>query len=467
VTLDPYRTLGLEPGASSAEVKRAYRRLAKAFHPDSAGESALPRFLAIHEAYEAIRTGRPMGATRAGVRPSDRPGPGAAAEPWRADPARAKAARERARTGRARPGSDAGAAGAGAASRGSPSRGGASQGGSGTAGTRGRRGGTRKATLGSTSYDEARDPADASWSGASWYGPTTGEYWIINPREYADPRKHGPDYQSRARRMAADPSVSGTIEDEPPFVSTPIDESEEEVDHGPGWTGAGSSNRPDAGNQQAFETRAAAADPSRGRTRAQRAARGAPAGQAAHATEPAWDAARIRDARRRQGRYAGSDAAGGLEAPAGAGPAGLGDVAGDALGGVGDDQVRRLGTALVAWPPIGIAAAAAIGDVTGCSSFSAACGDVDTLLPWLAQAGILGLLLLLPALARLLAGGTMAVLIALVPVTAFLVVVGGAGEPEAGFALAFLLGIAWILGVAGSIIAIGRRRDHGAHRSSV
>jgi hypothetical protein len=29
---------------------------------------------------------------------------------------------------------------------------------------------------------------------------TTGTYWTINPREYADPRKHGPEYQERARR---------------------------------------------------------------------------------------------------------------------------------------------------------------------------------------------------------------------------------------------------------------------------
>ena len=54
--------------------------------------------------------------------------------------------------------------------------------------------------------------------------------------------------------------------------------------------------------------------------------------------------------------------------------------------------------------------------------------------------------------------GPSAVLIALVPVTAFLLVVGGAGAPQAGFALAFLLGIAWLLGVAGSIIAASRRR---------
>jgi len=41
MTGDPYRTLGLTPGASAAEIKRAYRALAKANHPDSAGERAL------------------------------------------------------------------------------------------------------------------------------------------------------------------------------------------------------------------------------------------------------------------------------------------------------------------------------------------------------------------------------------------------------------------------------------------
>ena len=51
---DPYRTLGLERGASLDEVKRAYRRLAKANHPDAAGEAALPRFLAIQAAYDQI-----------------------------------------------------------------------------------------------------------------------------------------------------------------------------------------------------------------------------------------------------------------------------------------------------------------------------------------------------------------------------------------------------------------------------
>jgi molecular chaperone DnaJ len=44
---DPYRILGLGRDASLDQVKRAYRRLAKANHPDTAGEAAVPRFLAI------------------------------------------------------------------------------------------------------------------------------------------------------------------------------------------------------------------------------------------------------------------------------------------------------------------------------------------------------------------------------------------------------------------------------------
>ncbi|MBA2757526.1 MAG: J domain-containing protein, partial [Chloroflexi bacterium] len=51
---DPYRTLGLARSATLAEVKRAYRRLAKANHPDAVGGGALPRFLAIQSAYDQL-----------------------------------------------------------------------------------------------------------------------------------------------------------------------------------------------------------------------------------------------------------------------------------------------------------------------------------------------------------------------------------------------------------------------------
>jgi hypothetical protein len=121
------------------------------------------------------------------------------------------------------------------------------------------------------------------------------------------------------------------------------------------------------------------------------------------------------------------------------------------MGGPTDDPIRRLGIALLAWPPIGLATAAVIGDVTGCNVYSAECGGTEPLLPWLAQAVILGLLLLLPPVARILAGGAIGVLVGLVPLTAFLVAVGGSGAPQAGFALAFFLGLAWLLGVAWAV----------------
>src|SRR5437879_8123903 len=68
----------------------------------------------------------------------------------------------------------------------------------------GRRRPPNRATPGSTSYDAADDePFEPGWTGATWYGASSGTYWTINPKEYADPRKHGPEYQRRARRSAS------------------------------------------------------------------------------------------------------------------------------------------------------------------------------------------------------------------------------------------------------------------------
>src|SRR3954451_1732856 len=78
---DPHRTLGLRRDASPAEIKAAYRRLAKAFHPDAAGDAAIPRFLAIQAAYEQLT----------GISPTSDRG---ARESWRADPGRARATRD-------------------------------------------------------------------------------------------------------------------------------------------------------------------------------------------------------------------------------------------------------------------------------------------------------------------------------------------------------------------------------------
>ena len=53
---DPYEVLGIEPGATLDEVKRAYRGLAKALHPDAhpGDEAAANRFREVTEAYDLL-----------------------------------------------------------------------------------------------------------------------------------------------------------------------------------------------------------------------------------------------------------------------------------------------------------------------------------------------------------------------------------------------------------------------------
>ncbi len=204
---DPYRVLGLAPGAQLADVKRAYRLLAKRHHPD-AGKGSVARFLEIQAAYEVLvrrdgtdgeRAGtartaarrpaqaspRTAGARRSGgERPGDPAGPPPPGTEW--------ARRPRDADGRPFPGAG------GRPSAGTGGRSAAGAGGPGGTGERSRRGrAARKATLGSTTYDEAGDAGEPTWEGADWYGPASGTYWTVNPKEYADPRKHGPEYTAR------------------------------------------------------------------------------------------------------------------------------------------------------------------------------------------------------------------------------------------------------------------------------
>jgi len=49
-TLDPYKVLGVEAGASEKEIKKAHRRLVLKHHPDRAkGAETEVRFIAIQE----------------------------------------------------------------------------------------------------------------------------------------------------------------------------------------------------------------------------------------------------------------------------------------------------------------------------------------------------------------------------------------------------------------------------------
>ena len=393
---DPHRVLGLDPGATPAEIKRAYRVLAKAYHPDSAGEAALARFLAIQAAYEQLASaeGRPAGRSRAGARP---------AEPWRADPARASEARGGARaSGPDRP--TGARAKAGSASGGPKTS---------TGGTRRRS--TKKATFGSTTYDEAHAPVDPAWQGASWYGPSSGEYWTVNPREYADPRKHGPEYQARAATRATQAQARSD--------RAPTAGAEEAV--------AAAATGRAAGSGRAAAARAAAA-------RAETSARARTAGS-------------VRQAADGPARTAGP-----------AGPATSTNLGfGAAIARLESPPLRRAILALAAWPPLGIAAAALIGEITGCAAFSAACTSTAALYPWLAQFAILLALALLPAIARLLAGGTAAVALLAFPVAAALSASGASYDRAYGPAsLIGILTVVWLAGVVS--MAVRRHRSRPA-----
>lgn len=56
---DPYRILGLAPGADAAEIKAAYRKLAKQHHPDAQAKTASPseqaRFQEVTAAYNLLK----------------------------------------------------------------------------------------------------------------------------------------------------------------------------------------------------------------------------------------------------------------------------------------------------------------------------------------------------------------------------------------------------------------------------
>ncbi len=327
---DPYRTLGLTRGATLAEVKQAYRRLAKANHPDAAGEAALPRFLAIQAAYDEIA------GPGASGRATGRPGRAGSPPPWGADPDRADATHRAygGRSRRTRSGGTRRPTGNATGGANGDTSGDASGAGPGTSSPPGPDRPNRppnKATLGSTSYDGTEgEPFEPDWGGASWYGTTSGTYWTLNPKEYADPRKHGPEYQARARRAAA--------------AAREEDAAAETGTSGP---------RPDP------DTPPTEADPP------------------THTTSSWWDAT--------AGPAADVPFADDPDPPGPAEPAQDRAVRG---------LVGRVGLAVLGWIPIAIAIGWIAGEVSGCGRFAATCDPGQETLVWIAQLVALAILVI-------------------------------------------------------------------------
>jgi curved DNA-binding protein CbpA len=80
---DPYVMLGLPPGATKKQIKKAYRRLAMRFHPDKNPNDpeAEKKFKQIQSAYERLRQDKRLKDVLTDVAPQRKP-PEDSADPF-------------------------------------------------------------------------------------------------------------------------------------------------------------------------------------------------------------------------------------------------------------------------------------------------------------------------------------------------------------------------------------------------
>lgn len=80
---DPYQVLGVDPDATDASVRAAYRHLVQLHHPDHNGGSldSARRFEEVQDAYAAVRALRAAGSRASGQAPPPPPPPRPNADP--------------------------------------------------------------------------------------------------------------------------------------------------------------------------------------------------------------------------------------------------------------------------------------------------------------------------------------------------------------------------------------------------
>jgi hypothetical protein len=243
-----------------------------------------------------------------------------------------------------------------------------------------------------------------------------GTYWTLNPREYADPRKHGPDYAARARRAwrgAADAEATGAAKDEAGegVAGSATDDLDWEGPEQPRSRTAGGADWSARGWR--FETTAGDVGAGHGR---------ADAGGSTSSDLGSADGIRSRRGRRRSRTSTIDPESPSLDLERVArrlSPASLRLMANS------PEWRSRLGLALVAWPPIGLALAALLGQATGCAAFAAGCAPPADVMPLVVQPIVVGLLVLLPALMAAAAFGSIAALAVAVPLAMLLSAAGG------------------------------------------
>jgi hypothetical protein len=278
----------------------------------------------------------------------------------------------------------------------------------------------------STSYDPGdEEPFEPGWGSAGWYGAASGTYWTINPKEYADPRKHGPSTSAerggRERRLdrgrpgyraggrpkgrpGCGPVSRGhatALEIRPPEAS---------------WTEAGPAPGPVDG-------------------------RGRPEASAAASTDRILDGPRlafvVRPAVVRQ-RFRGPV----LRQPSG--------------------SVGRLVVAFVGWVGLAAIADTLLGEMTGCSRFSVSCDETAAPASGIVLVALYLPLLALPSVATWLAHGTLAVFLLGFPTAILLSATGGAQQPAASAAVINAVSaIAWVIGIVYAVVMPRLGREPG------